>query len=89
MAKPNERRGSSLLGWMMLISVFGPMLALTVLWAIVAASGAGGVSNPTGASPFRDQMMNLMVWVLMLSGIGVTVEGAVILFFRATGRIFK
>lgn len=89
MANPNTRRGSALLGWMMLISVFGPMLTLTVLWAVAAASGAAGVSNPTGASPFRDTIMNLMVWVLMLSGIAITIEGILILFFRTTGRLFK
>jgi hypothetical protein len=71
-----------MLGWMMLISVFGPMLILTVLWGVAAASGAAGVSNPTGASPFRDSIMDAMVWVLMLSGVGMTIEGALILIFR-------
>jgi len=89
MANTTGRRGSALLGWMMLITVFGPMLALAVLWGIAAASGASGVSNPTGASPFRDTILNAMVWVLMLSGIGVTIEGAIILFFRMTGRMFR
>lgn len=82
MAKPNERRGSAALGWMMLISVFGPMLTLAILWAVAAASGASGVNNPSGASPFRDTIMDLMVWVLMLSGVGITIEAVLILFFR-------
>jgi hypothetical protein len=82
MAKASERRGSALLGWMMLISVFGPMLTLGVLWGIAAASGAAGVSNPTGASPFRDAIMDAMVWVLMLSGVGMAIEGALLLIFR-------
>lgn len=86
MAGNTERRGSSTLGWMMLISVFGPMLILTVLWGVAAASGAAGVSSSTGASPFRDSIMDMMVWVLMLSGIGLTVEGALILLFRALKR---
>jgi hypothetical protein len=89
MAKVNERRGSAALGWMMLISVFGPMIALAVLWGIAAASGASGNTNPTGASPFRDSIMDMMVWVLMLSGLAITIEGLVILFFRLTGRIFR
>ena len=82
MASVTERRGSALLGWMMVISVFGPMLVLTVLWGVAAASGASGVSNPTGASPFRDSIMDMMVWVLMISGAGMAIEGALILFFR-------
>ncbi|MBX7249111.1 MAG: hypothetical protein K1X35_08740 [Caulobacteraceae bacterium] len=89
MASVSGKRGSSVLGWMMLISVFGPMLALAILWGIAAASGAGGNGNPTGASPFRDAIMNLMVWVLMISGIAVAIEGLVILFFRFTGRMFR
>ena len=82
MANLTERRGSALLGWMMLISVFGPMLALAILWGVAAASGAAGVSNPTGASPFRDAIMSAMVWVLMLSGVVMAVEGLLILIFR-------
>ncbi len=82
MANTTERRGSALLGWMMIISVFGPMLTLAILWGVAAASGAAGVSNPTGASPFRDAIMSAMVWVLMLSGIVMTIEGVLILVFR-------
>ncbi len=86
MAKTNERRGSAMLGSMMLISVFGPMLILTVLWGIAAASGAAGVNSSAGSSPFRDSIMDLMVWVLILSGIGVTVEAVLIAVFRGLKR---
>ena len=86
MAKTNERRGSAMLGSMMLISVFGPMLILTVLWGIAAASGASGVNSSAGPSPFRDAVMDLMIWVLSLSGIGMTVQAVLIAIFRGLKR---
>jgi hypothetical protein len=86
MAREIERRGSATIGWMILASLFGPMLALGVLWTIAAAFGATSDVSPTGASPFRDSIMNLMVWVLMISGAGMLLEGVLIFILSGLRR---
>ena len=71
MARSGYHRGSTGLGALFLISVFGPMALLAVLWALAA-----GVGNP---GPMRDLFMNLMIWVLLVAGVVLVVEEAALL----------
>ena len=80
--RDNERRGSAALGWLVLGSVFGPMLALLALWIVVAVSGG---PSATGQSSTREAAMSVMIWVLMISGAVLTAEG-VLLFLLAPLR---
>lgn len=73
MDKGGYDRGSTPLGALFLISVFGPMAVLAILWALVA-----GVGNP-GAT--RDFLMDLMVWVLLVAGAVLLVEETVLIGF--------
>ncbi len=70
--RTSDLRGSAVLGWIFIISVFGPMLVLTALWAIAAGVGAG--SGEFGST--HDRIMDLMVWALLFSGVVLTAEAA-------------
>jgi len=83
--RDNQRRGSSALGWLVLGSVFGPMLALLALWIVVLVSGGTG---PEGQSSTREAAMAMMIWVLMASGVLLTVEGVVIALLAPLRRRF-
>lgn len=71
MKDQGNQRGSAQLGAIFLLSVLGPMAVLAVLWALAA-----GVGQPGSA---RDAFMDLMVWVLMISGVVLIVEEAVLI----------
>lgn len=81
----NQRRGSSALGWLVLGSVFGPMLILLALWIVVLVSGGTG---PEGQSSTREAAMAMMIWVLMASGVLLTIEGLVIALLAPLRRRF-
>ncbi|HYD05728.1 MAG TPA: hypothetical protein VEC60_08380 [Reyranella sp.] len=81
----SERRGSATLGWLVLGSVFGPMLALLALWIVVAVSGG---PSATGQSSTREWAMTAMIWVLMLSGALLTVEGVLLFLLTPLRRRF-
>lgn len=66
-------RGSSVVGWLFMGSVFGPMLIVGLLWWLSAAMGVGAGDLAYG----RERMWDLMVVALMLSGLLLAVEGAV------------
>ena len=70
MARNSERRGSNWLGIVFMVSVFGPMILLAILWAIAAGVAENGT--------VRDQAGLLMVWVLLGAGIVVIIEEAVL-----------
>lgn len=83
--RDSERRGSSALGWLVLGSVFGPMLILLALWVVVAVSGGTG---PEGQSSTREAAMTMMIWVLMASGALLTAEGVMIAILAPLRRRF-
>lgn len=66
MAKSDNLRGSTGLGAVFLLSVFGPMFVLAILWALAAGVGQSGAT--------RDAFMNAMIWVLMVSGVVLVIE---------------
>lgn len=70
MAKHGSQRGSTGLGVLFLLSVFAPMLVLAILWALAAGVGQAGAT--------RDAFMDVMVWVLMASGVVLVIEEVVL-----------
>lgn len=83
--RDNQRRGSAALGWMALVSVFGPMLVLLGLWIVVAVSGGAGAE---GQSSTRDAAMTMMIWVLMISGAVLLGEGLLLFLLAPLRRRF-
>ena len=83
--RANERRGSAALGWLVLGSVFGPMLVLLALWIVVAVSAGPSAS---GQSSTREAAMAMMIWVLMASGALLVVEGVLLLVLAPLRRRF-
>lgn len=81
--RDSEKRGSATLGWLVLGAVFGPMLALGVLWIIVGVSGGPGA---TGQSSTREAAMELMIWVLLVSGAAQVVLGVLVLLLAPLRR---
>lgn len=71
MANDGNGQGSTPLGAMFLISVFGPMALLALLWALAAGVGAPGAA--------RDFFMDLMIWVLLGAGAVLLVEEAALI----------
>ncbi|MBX7248615.1 MAG: hypothetical protein K1X35_06120 [Caulobacteraceae bacterium] len=70
--------GSAPLGVLFLVSVFGPMALLAAIWALAAGVGQNG--------PVRDLAGEAMVWVLLVSGVVLTIEEAVLFFATLLGR---
>jgi len=66
MASRGYEHGTTALGAIFLISVFGPMIVLAVLWGLAAGVGQSGA--------VRDALMNAMIWVLLVSGAVLVVE---------------
>lgn len=83
--RDSQRRGSAALGWLVLGSVFGPMLVLLGLWIVVAVSGGAGAE---GQSSTRDAAMTAMIWVLMISGAALTAEGLLLFLLAPLRRRF-
>jgi len=76
-----RQRGSGTLGALFLLSIFGPMIALAILWGVAAAVGSGG-GDGLGA---RDAIFTAMVWVGLVSAAAITAEAVaagVLLLFR-------
>lgn len=78
MAKNDNQRGSTGLGALFLLSVFGPMAVLAILWALASGVGQAGA--------MRDAFMDAMVWVLMASGAVLVVEEVVLVAATSFGR---
>ncbi len=78
MASQKDRRGSQSLGCVFLVAVFGPMIALGSLWALIGMTGGAGA---TGMSGPRDELMRFMVWILLLAGL-LNIGGLVYAAYR-------
>ena len=78
MASRGYEDGSVGLGAVFLASVFGPMAILAALWALAAGAGATG--------PTRDFAGQAMVWVLLVAGLIITVEEAILIGMSAFKR---
>lgn len=77
----HHQRGSSLLGAVFLISVFGPMIAMALLWGLTAAVGGGSAESAS----IREGLMTGMIWVLLLAGAAILVE-AILAVVALAGR---
>lgn len=65
MGSRGYEHGSAVLGTLFTVSVFGPMAILAALWAFAVGQGQAG--------DLRDLAGELMIWVLLVSGLIVTV----------------
>ena len=71
MTKDGYGRGSTTLGAIFLLSVFGPMAVLAILWALAAGVGQPGA--------MRDMFSNMMIWVLLPAGAVLFIEEVVLI----------
>ena len=78
MRKVETLRGSTWLGTVFLASVFGPMAALAVLWALAAGVSVEG--------PVRQQAETLMLWVLLVAGPILVIEEFCLILARSMFR---
>lgn len=76
-SRSGNSSGSPLLGAIFLLSVFGPMVLLALLWGAAAGVGEAGA--------MRDAFMNAMIWVLMVSGAVLVVEEFVLIAVTSLG----
>ena len=81
MSSIGGKRGSAPLGWIFLVSVFGPMALLAVAWAVVGALG----SSSGEVHDTRAAVMDVMVMVLLVAG-GVLFCETLVLFVARLAR---
>jgi len=78
----HHQRGSSLAGALFLVSIFGPMIAVAILWSIAAAAGG----NSPDSVGIREGLMTGMIWVLLISGAVIVVEAVLAVLFSGFRR---